>query len=305
MKILSIFVFACGILAAQTAAPPPSVPAPSIPDLPDETVVLVFDDGAKFTMGDFRNLYAALPSNQQAMLRDRKGFLEQYALMRKLAQMAEADKLDQTSPNKESLAFNRMFILSQAKLQDESMKKVVNEDDVKKYYEANKSQYQQVKVKAIYIAFTKALASQASKGKQLLTEDEARAKAKKLLADLRGGADFGKLVRENSDDADSREKGGDFGTIHASDALPEPIKVAVFALKQGEVSEPVEQSNGFYLLRADEVSTRSLAEVHGEIYTALQQEYFRKWLQTTHDGLKTQFPSAEFLGGEKAPAAGK
>jgi peptidyl-prolyl cis-trans isomerase C len=300
MKALSLFVFACAILAAQTTAPAPD---PAIPDLPNETVIAVFDDGVKFTMEDFRNLYAALPGNQQAMIRDRKGFLEQYALMRKLAQMAEKDKLDQTSPNKEALAFNRMYILSQTKLQAESMKPVIDEGDVKKYYETNKSQYQQVKVKAIYIAFTKALASQA--GKPMLTEDQARAKAQKLLKDIRGGADFVKLVRENSDDAASRDKDGDFATLHPSDTIPDPIKLAVFSLKQGEVSEPIEQPNGFYLLRAEEVSARPLAEVHGDIYTALQQEYFRKWLQGTHDSLKVQFPSAEFLGGAKPPAPGK
>jgi len=304
MKALSVFVFTCGILAAQ-ATPPPSVPAPSIPDLPDGTVIAVFDDGVKFTMADFRNLYAALPANQQGMLRDRKAFLEQYALMRKLSQMAEADKLDQASPNKEALAFNRMFLLSQMKLQTESMKPVVEEDEVKKYYEANQGQYHQVKVKAIYIAFSRALASQASNGKQLLTEDEARAKAQKLLADIRGGADFVKLVRENSDDAASRDKDGDFATLHPTDTIPDAIKAAVFSLKQGEVSEAIEQGNGFYLLRAEEVSTRPLAEVHGDIYTALQQEYFRKWLQATHDGIKVQFPSAEFLSGQKAAAEGK
>ena len=300
MKVLSLFVFACGIVAAQTAAP-----TPSIPDLPDDTVIAIFDDGVKFTMSDFRNLYAAIPANQQAMLRDRKAFMEQYALLRKLAQMAEAEKLDQKSPNKETLAFNRMIMLGQMKLTEENMGVIIAEDDVKKFYEANKSQYQQVKVKAIYIAFTKALASQASGGKRLLTEEEAKAKAQKLLADLRGGADFGKLARENSDDATSRDKDGDFATLHPSDSIPEPIKAAVFSLKQGEVSEPIEQPNGFYLLRAEEIGTRPLSEVRGDIYTTLQQEYARKWMQATHDSLKVQFPSAEFVGGGKAPAPGK
>src|SRR5579884_104527 len=103
MKFLSAFLFLCSILPAQT----PSVPA--LPDLPDETVIAVFDDGAKLTMGEYRKIYAALPSNQQAMVNDRKAFLEQYALMRKLAHMAEEQKLDKTSPTKESLEFYRLF----------------------------------------------------------------------------------------------------------------------------------------------------------------------------------------------------
>jgi peptidyl-prolyl cis-trans isomerase C len=302
MKALSLFIFSCAILFAQA---PPS--APALPDMPNETVIAVFDDGAKFTVGDFRNLYAVLPpANQQSMLRDRKTFLEQYGFLRKLAQMAEADKLDQTSPNREALAYNRMVLLYQMKLTAENMKAVVAEDDVTKYYEANKGQYQEVKVKAIYIAFTKALASTpATNGKRLLTEDEAKAKAHKLLAELRGGADFAKLARENSDDAASREKDGDFATLHPSDTIPDPIKAAVFSLKPGEVTEPIEQPNGFYLLRAETVGMRPLSEVHGDIYTALQQEYARKWIQTTHESVKVQFPNAEFLAGEKAPPAAK
>jgi peptidyl-prolyl cis-trans isomerase C len=295
MKLAVFLAFIGGVLTAQTNVPP------QLPDLPDNTVIATFDDGSKFTMADFRNLYAVLPpNNQQGMLRDRKAFLEQYALLRKLARMAEADKLDQTSPNKEALAYNRMILLYQMKLTAQTMNTSVSEDDVTKYYEANKNQYKQVKVKAIYIAFTRALASQKGDGKKRLTEDEAKAKAQKLLADLRAGADFGKLARENSDDTDSRQKDGDFATLHPSDTIPEPIKAAVFSLKQGEVSEPIEQPNGFYLLRADEISTRPLSEVHGDIYTSLQQDYARKWMQETHDSVKVEF-NPKFLGEDKTP----
>jgi len=298
MKALSVFAFTFSMAMAQNAAP-----APSVPDLPNDAVIAVFDDGVKFTMGDFRNLYAALPDgNQQSMLRNRKLFLEQYAFLRKLAQMAEADKLDQASPNKEVLSYNRMVLLSQMKLNAENQKTVVNEEDVKKFYEANQSQYHQVRVKAIYIAFTRAQASQSNNGKQLLTEEEARAKAQKLRDGIRKGADFVKLVRENSDDPASREKDGDFATLHPTDTIPEPIKLAVFSLKQGEVTDPIEQPNGFYLIRAEEVSTRPLAEVHGEIYTTLQQEISRKWMQTAHDSVKVQFPNAEFVSEDKAAA---
>jgi len=300
MKLAVFFVFACGVLSAQANAP-----APSLPDLPDNTVVATFDDGGKFTMGELRNLFAILPSaNQQALLRDRKNFLEQYAFLRKLAKMAEADKLDQTSPNKEALEYNRMILLYQMKLTDENQKTIISEDDVRKFYESNPNQYRQVRVKAIYIAFTKAQASQSSNGKRLLTEDEARAKAEKLVADLRAGADFGKLARENSDDPASRDKDGDFATFHPSDTIPEPIKAAVFSLKQGEVTLPVEQPNGFYVFRAEEISTRPLAEVHGDIYTSLQQEHSRKWMEATHDSVKIQF-NPEFLSSEKAAAPAK
>jgi parvulin-like peptidyl-prolyl isomerase len=299
MKALSLLVlFAC-ILPAQT------VTVPGLPDLPDETVIAVFDDGMKLTMGDFKKLYTALPGNQQAIQRDRKGFLEQYGLMRKLAHMAEEQKLDQTSPNKEAIEFNRQFLLSQAKLQFESMSQNVEPDEIGKYYEANKEHFKEVKVKAIYITFSKAQASQKNNGKQVLTEEDAKAKAQKLLAEIRGGADFVKLVQENSDDSASREKDGDFATLKGTDRdkIPAPVASAIFALKQGEVSEPIEQPNGFYLFRAEEVTYRSAGEARSEIVETLRQQHFKEWLDRTHQSIKVQFPSPEFLKAPTPPAA--
>ena len=84
-----------------------------MPDLPDDTVVAIFGDGTKFTMGDFRKIYAALPpANQQMALRNREQWLHQWELLRKLTKMAEEAKLDQESPYKETLAYGRMNVLA-------------------------------------------------------------------------------------------------------------------------------------------------------------------------------------------------
>ncbi len=168
MKVLSFLLFVCPIVFAQAQAP---APAPDFPDLPDNTVIAVFDDGVQFTLGDYKTLYAALPGNQQAMQRNRKDFLEQFALMRKLARQAEQEKLDQASPTKQAIEFNRLYMLSQAKMNKEVMGQIVSPEEIDKAYEANKERYKQVKVKAIYVMFTKAAASLPSNnGKRLLTQ---------------------------------------------------------------------------------------------------------------------------------------
>src|SRR5947209_5129811 len=102
MKLFSLF--ACICLPVVWAQAPAS--APALPDLPDETVIATFEDGATFTMGEFKRVYGFMPPEQQRMvLQDRKTFLEQWAFMRKLALMAEAAKLDQQSPTKEAIAY--------------------------------------------------------------------------------------------------------------------------------------------------------------------------------------------------------
>jgi len=294
MKGLALFVCSCSLAAAQAPAATP----PGIPDLPDQTVIAVFDDGGKLTVGEFKNIYAVLPPNaQQGAIRDRKAFLEQWGLFRKLAAVAEQKKLDQSSPTREALEYNRLFLLSQAAVNDQVMNTVPEPEAVDKYYASNKERYKQVKVKAIYITFSKEPVSKSVGGKPLLSEEEAKAKIRKLLGEIRAGADFVKLARENSEDEASRDKDGDFATLRPTDNIPDAIKSAVFALKQGEVSEPVEQPNGFYLLRAEETGYRAPADVRGEMIENIKQERFRQWMQQMHDSVKVQFPSAEFMGG--------
>jgi len=145
MKALSVFLFA-SLLAVR--AQTPAAPSASLPDLPDETVVCTFDDGVKMTLGEFKHLYAVLPpENQQQAMHDRPAFLKQWALMRKLAKLAEIDQLDKLSPSKEALEYYRLVILSQAKMNSALMQISVLPSDVSAYYEANKDRFKEIRVK--------------------------------------------------------------------------------------------------------------------------------------------------------------
>jgi len=277
MKSLCLFVFSCA-LWAQTAPAPPS--PQTMPNLPDDAVIATFDDGTKFTMADFKAYYGVLPpQNQQMALKDRGEFLHQWAVLRKLSKMADAKKLAEQSPYKEAIDHARMQILVQAMINETLNEIVIEPTEIVKYYEANKNKYTQVKVKAIYIAYTdNPPAVSPAKGKKPLSEAEAKAKVDKLLAQIKSGADFVKLVKENSDDETSREKNGDFATLHFSDNIPDAFRSAVFNLKQGDVTEPLKQPNGFYVLRAEEVTTRKLAEVRDEIYNDLKNQRYGDWM---------------------------
>jgi parvulin-like peptidyl-prolyl isomerase len=126
-------------------------------------------------------------------------------------------------------------------------------------------------------------------GKKPLTEDAAKAKASKLLADLRAGADFIKAVKEYSEDETSRAKDGDFQTLRPSDNIPDSIKSAVFALKPGELTDVVRQPSGFYIFRAEEVSSQPLAEVRGEILAFLKQKRSTDWMAQANRDTKVTY----------------
>jgi peptidyl-prolyl cis-trans isomerase C len=304
MKVFCLLAFA-SFSAIWAQSPPASATVPpAMPDLPEETVVAIFGDGTKFTMGDFKKIFASLPpANQQMALRNREQWLHQWELLRKLTKLAEEAKLDQQSPYKEALDYGRMNVLATAQINAAMNRVVVEPGDIVKYYDSNKQKYTQVRVKAIYIAFNDDAASgSATKGKKPLTEAEAKAKAMKLLAAIKGGADFVKLVKENSDDETSREKDGDFATLHSSDNIPDAFRAAVFALKQGGVSEPLKPPNGFYLLRAEEVTVRPLSEVRDEIYNDLKNVRSDEWLRGMDRDAKVQIVAPAFISATPAPA---
>lgn len=280
MKLASLGLLVClSSVHAQTAPP--------IPNLPDETVIATFDDGAAMTMGEFKRIYSILPpENQQQALQNRGAFLQQWALMRKLAKAAVSEKLDELSPAKEALEYQRLLVLSQAKLSQAATQIVVLPSDVARFYQENLQRYQQVRVKAIYVGF----------GGQKLTEASAKLKASQISAQARGGADFVKLVRVHSDDAASREKDGDFGSLRSSDNLPDAVRAAIFNLKEGEISEPVRQPNGFYVFRAEKIDARPLPEVRDEIYTELRQRRYGEWMDKTNREATVVFNNPTFLG---------
>src|SRR3954470_7595885 len=297
MKSICVFV----LTAAAWAQTAPVPPAPAMPALSDGEVIATFDDGTKFTMGEFKAFYAVLPpNNQQMALRDRAEFLHQWAVLRKLTKMADEKKLSQESPYKQAIEHARMQVLVQAMINETMNSFVIEPAEIVKYYEANKNKYGQVKVKAIYVAFSEdASSTSAGKGKKPLTEAEAKAKAAKLLSQIKSGADFVKLVKENSDDETSREKDGDFATLHYGDNIPDAFRNAIFSLKEGEVSEPLKQPNGYYLLRAEQVSYRTLAETRDEIYNELKNKRQSDWFQSINGSTTVQINPAF------APPSGK
>jgi parvulin-like peptidyl-prolyl isomerase len=120
------------------------------------------------------------------------------------------------------------------------------------------------------------------------------------VAEARRGADFVKLVRENSADEETRAKDGDFGMVRLSDGN-DAVRLAVFALKKGEISDPVRQPNGFLMFRAEEISYRPLSEVRGEIFGELQVEQYKSWLDGVSRDSHVKSVNPAFLGDAPKP----
>ena len=97
-------------------------------------------------------------------------------------------------------------------------------------------------------------------------KNQKRAAASELLKQLRAGADFAKLARENSNDA-TAANGGDLGFFAKGDMPPDFEKVA-FDLKPGTMSGIVELQTGLHIIKVHErrgPRTAPLAEVRDNV----------------------------------------
>ncbi len=75
-----------------------------------------------------------------------------------------------------------------------------------------------------------------------------RKRAEKVLERIREGADFGKMPKEYSEDASTRDHGGDLGFFKKGELLPALEKEAM-RLKVGEVSGLIRTRLGFHILK--------------------------------------------------------
>jgi peptidyl-prolyl cis-trans isomerase D len=91
----------------------------------------------------------------------------------------------------------------------------------------------------------------------------ARAKIEDAKKQIEGGADFAEVAKQVSEDTSNKDKGGDLG-FFGPGKMVKPFEDAAFAMKPGELSEPVRTRFGFHLIQVNEVkeaSEKTLDEV--------------------------------------------
>lgn len=87
------------------------------------------------------------------------------------------------------------------------------------------------------------------RARHILVKAEADAKA--LAKKLKKGEDFASVAKDKSEDKASGASGGDLGWFTADRMTPEFSKAA-FALKKGEVSDPVKTDFGWHIIKLED-----------------------------------------------------
>ena len=245
---------------------------------PDRVVIQVGD--VKLTSAQVGQILDAYPENQRVFANGpgRAQFIDQVVRILLLSEEGRRRKLTETEAYKNQMVYSAAGIL--ASNTDQDIKRKISGDEalLKAYYEAHKSEYEQIHAHHILIRMQGSLVNLAP-GQKELTDAEALAKALEIRQKILQGADFADLARTDSDDMGSSSKGGDLGFLKRGQTVPS-FEDAAFALPTGQLSQPVKTPYGFHLIKVEERKpTRTFEELRPEIERTLGNEASRKFVE--------------------------
>ena len=161
----------------------------------------------------------------------------------------------------------------------------ISDEQINKYYQDNLTQYTQAeRRKASHILFTFSTEADTDE------KNKVKAEAQSVLEKINQGADFSEMAKEYSKDPGSADSGGDLGFFGKGEMVP-AFEESAFSLNPGEVSELVESSFGYHIIKLSSIEggkSKPLESVKDKIIEAIQidqveNSYFEKseLMQTT------------------------
>jgi len=146
----------------------------------------------------------------------------------------------------------------------------VDAAEVKKYYEQNQRQFgvaESRQASHILIAVDKAAAQDG--------KEKARALAEQIYNEVKGNPSrFAELAKKHSQDPGSAAKGGDLGTFTRG-SMVKAFDDAVFTMKVGDISPPVETEYGYHIIRVTGINPaqmRAFEQARPEIEKELKKQ---------------------------------
>jgi peptidyl-prolyl cis-trans isomerase SurA len=143
----------------------------------------------------------------------------------------------------------------------------LTKDDEMKYYEAHKNEM----MRPEEIRLSEILVATKSEDPQQITA--AQTTAEGLLAEIRKGTSFEDIAKKSSE-GPTAKRGGDLGYFKRG-VLAKELEDKTFALKPGDVSEPIRTKQGFVLLKVAEhhqAGIPAFADIEPKLQDAIYSE---------------------------------
>ena len=124
--------------------------------------------------------------------------------------------------------------------------KDIDDKKIKAYFDENKAAYDGSERRASHVLVdTREMKTDAELAQAL-------EKIKKIKAEVDSGKDFAEAAKQHSD-CPSKDKGGDLSFFKRKGQMVEPFAAAAFALKVGQVSDPVKTPFGYHIIKVTEI----------------------------------------------------
>jgi peptidyl-prolyl cis-trans isomerase D len=150
----------------------------------------------------------------------------------------------------------------------------IPDEDLRKYYTENASRYTAAEERRASHILIKA-----DKDAPAADKQAAKARAQALLDEVRKSpASFADVARKSSQDTGSATQGGDLD-FFGRGAMVKPFEDAVFAMKQGEISNVVESDFGYHVIQLTAVrggEKKPFEAVRGEIESEVRRSLAQK-----------------------------
>ncbi|MET0671411.1 MAG: peptidylprolyl isomerase [Xanthobacteraceae bacterium] len=247
--------------------------APAFAQSGDPVIARV--DGVEVRESDLALAEEDLGSNipQQLAGDARRDFILSYLTdIMLVAKAADGKKVADTPDFKTKLNFIRSKLLMETILQSEGKASVTEQAMKKVYDDAVKQMGGDEEVRARHIL--------------VQTEDE----AKKILADLKKGANFETVAKEKSKDPSAAAQGGDLGFFTKDQMVPEFADVA-FKLQKGELSDPVKSQFGWHIIKVEDKRTKApppFEQVKDQVETFVQRKAQAEYVTKLREAAKVE-----------------
>ncbi|HPN96448.1 MAG TPA: peptidylprolyl isomerase [Candidatus Moranbacteria bacterium] len=123
--------------------------------------------------------------------------------------------------------------------------------------------------------------------------EEGRKKIEEALVELKKGSDFESVVGKYSD-GDSAKNRGDLGWFSEEEMLPE-ISYVAFGLKKGELSEVIESSLGYHIIKVEDKKTEEEQEKVHIKQIFIRTANFSQWLEEQEKKASVFIPIRKYI----------
>jgi peptidyl-prolyl cis-trans isomerase D len=173
--------------------------------------------------------------------------------------------------------------------------------ELQQYYKQHQDEYRLPETVTVRHILIKTPTADASGKVDQKAVDAARAKAEDIAKQLKGGANFADLAKQNSEDPSTAPQGGLLPPITRGRTVPE-FEQAAFSTPPGQTTGVIRTTYGFHIIHVEskqDARLKPLDEVKAEIEPSLKQQKAAAQAQSIANTLQAQ---AKTTGLEKTAA---